>query len=175
MARARPSFSKSAPEPDGLTFYGAAPLVVRDYVKSPKHEWAKACLSASAADRAAVERVVRRFLDLQGDDLNEGLVFREFVDFEPLAEHSDSGMPLSKEYRLFFLDGRLLFSAEYWEKGDYGGSAPPVEGFSDVAARVRSRFFTMDVAKRRDSDWMIVELRDDAPEEISASPCGLDR
>jgi hypothetical protein len=29
-----------------------------------------------------------------------------------------------------------------------------------VAKAVRSRFFTMDVAKRRDGDWLIVELGD---------------
>jgi hypothetical protein len=143
--------------------FGDAPLVVKDYVKSRKHEWDEACFIPSAADHAAVERVVRRFLELQGDDLedlNEGLVFREFVEFEPLAEHSKSGMPLTKEYRLFFLDGRLLFSAEYWEEGDYGAAAPPVDRFLEVAASVRSRFFTMDVAKRRDGEWMIVELGD---------------
>jgi hypothetical protein len=82
------------------------------------------------------------------------------VSFEALAEHSKSGMPLTKEYRLFFLDGRLLYAAEYWEEGDYGGTAPPVDLFSRVAERVRSRFFTMDVAKRCDGEWMIVELGD---------------
>jgi hypothetical protein len=140
--------------------FGDAPLVVKDYVKSRKHEWNEACFIPSAADRATVERIVRRFLELQGDDLNEGLVFREFVEFEPLAEHSKSGMPLTKEYRLFVLDGRPLFSVEYWEEGDYGAAAPPVDRFLEVAASVQSRFFTMDVAKRRDGEWMIVELGD---------------
>lgn len=137
--------------------FGDAPLVVKDYVKSRKHEWDEACFISSASDHTGVERVVRRFLDLQGDDFNEGLVFREFVEFESLAEHSKSGMPLTKEYRFFFLDGHLLYSAEYWEEGDYGGASPPVDRFVEVAANVRSRFFTMDVAKRRDGDWMIIE------------------
>ena len=35
-----------------------------------------------------------------------GLVCREFVELEPLARHSKSGMPLTKEFRLFFLDAR---------------------------------------------------------------------
>jgi hypothetical protein len=107
-----------------------------------------------------VERVVRRFLQLQGEDLNEGLVFREFIQFEPLAEHSKSGMPLTKEFRIFFLDGEPLCSMEYWEEGDYAGVVPPVDQFRTVARTVRSRFFTMDVAKRVGGDWMIVELGD---------------
>ena len=138
--------------------FGTAPLVLKDYVKSRKHEWKEACYISSAADRGSVERVVRRFLELVDDDLNEGLVFREFVNFEPLAQHSKSGMPLTKEFRLFFLDGQPVFWTEYWEEGDYAGIVPPVEPFTKIAAAVKSRFFTMDIAKRLNGDWMIVEL-----------------
>jgi hypothetical protein len=140
--------------------FGSAPLVIKDFVKSRKHEWNEACFIPSASDHEAVERVVRRFVELQGEDLSEGIVFREFVEFEPLGEHPKSGMPLVKEFRIFFLDGEPMYSTEYWEEGDYGGSAPPSEHFQDVAKSVRSRFFTMDVAKRLQGDWMIVELGD---------------
>lgn len=140
--------------------FGPAPIVVKDYVKCRKHEWAEACYILSAADRAAVERVVRRFLDLQGEDRNEGLVFREFIDFEPLGTHSQSGMPLTKEFRLFFLDGAPIYWSAYWDEGDYGETAPPVDHFRPVAQAVQSRFFTMDIARRRDGALMIVELGD---------------
>jgi hypothetical protein len=83
-----------------LRLFGSRPVIVKDFVKSRKHEWEEACFIPSASDRSAVERVVGRFLELQGDDLNEGLVFREFVEFEPLTHHSKSGMPLTKEFRL---------------------------------------------------------------------------
>lgn len=140
--------------------FGSAPVVVKDYVKSRKHEWAEACFIPSAFDRASVERVVRRFLELQGDDLSEGLVFREFVEFEPLGRHPKSGMPLTKEYRLFFLEGQPVFWTPYWEGADYRGSVLPVEQFAGAAGGVRSRFFTMDVAQRRGGEWLIVELGD---------------
>ncbi len=140
--------------------FGGAPVIVKDYVKSQKHHWAEACYIPSAADQAAVERVVGRFLALQGPDLNEGLVFREYVPFEPLAPHAKSGMPLSKEFRLFFLDGSLLLAAPYWGEGAYGALQPPVERFLPLARTVQSRFFTMDVAKRQGGDWLIVELGD---------------
>lgn len=145
---------------EALHPFGEQSVILKDYVKSRKHEWAEACYIPSAADRAAVERVVTRFLQLQGPDLNEGLVFREFVQFEPLAAHSKSGMPLTKEFRLFFLDGRLLLAAPYWDEGEYRDLMPPEGLFQDVARRVQSRFFTMDVARRLDGVWMIVELGD---------------
>jgi hypothetical protein len=140
--------------------FGNVPVIVKDYVKSQKHAWAEACFIPSATDRVQVERVVRRFLELQGPDLAGGLVFREFVEFEPVGRHPRSGMPLTLEYRLFFLDGRPLLATPYWEGVDYEGDGPPVERFTALAGGVRSRFFTMDVARKRDGDWLVVELGD---------------
>ena len=145
---------------EALAPFGDAPVIVKDFVKSRKHEWLEACFIPSAADRGAVVRVVGRFLELQGDDLNEGLVFREYVEFEPVGVHPRSGMPLTEEYRTFWLDGEPLFSAPYWAEGKYRTSEPPIGRFAGVAAAVRSRFFTMDLARRRDGDWMIVEVGD---------------
>ncbi len=140
--------------------FGDRPVILKDFVKSRKHEWDEACYIPSASNLQAVEHVVTRFLQLQGEDLNEGLVFREFVEFEPLTKHSKSAMPLTKEFRLFFLDGQLILSTPYWEEGDYHGVIPPLDMFCTVAKNVQSRFFTMDVAKKLDGTWMIVELGD---------------
>jgi hypothetical protein len=151
--------------------FGDKPLVVKDFVKSRKHDWDDACFIPSAADGAAVERIARRFLQLQGPDLYGGLVFREFEPFEPLGTHLKSGMPLTREYRLFFLDGVPVASAEYWEEGDYGSSAPPLDEFRPIGALVRSRFFTMDVARRTDGAWRVVELGDG---QVAGLPDRLD-
>lgn len=165
---------------DGLTMeaihsalrpFGDRPVIVKDFVKSRKHEWDEACFIPAASDREAVERVVGRFLDLQGSDLNEGLVFRAFEPFEPLATHSKSGMPLTVEFRAFFLDAAPFAVAPYWEEGDYTATMPPVEHFAEVAGRVRSRFFTMDVARRTDGEWRIVELGDG---QVAGLPDRLD-
>ena len=143
-----------------LAPFGDRPLIVKDYVKSRKHEWFEACYIPSATDRQAVERVVTRFLELQGDDVSQGLVFREYVAFQPIGIHPQSGMPLTHEHRLFFLDGTLLADAPYWEADIDDIISPPIEHFGQVAARVPSRFFTMDVAQHIDGRWMIVELGD---------------
>jgi hypothetical protein len=149
---------------EALRPFGEQPVIVKDFVKSRKHEWFEACYIPSAADRVAAERVVGRFLQLQAEDLNEGLVFREFVEFEPLATHSKSGMPLTREYRLFVLDGQVMLAAPYWEEGEYAddeGAQPPLEALHALTRKVQSRFFTMDVARRKsDGAWLIVELGD---------------
>lgn len=146
---------------DAIAVFGDKPLVLKDYVKSRKHEWAEACFIENASDREKVERVVGRFLELQGEDLNEGLAFREFIEFAPLTVHSKSKMPLTREFRLFYLDGKEIYSSRYWEEGDYGREIDvPRELFANIAQNVPSRFFTMDVAEKTDGEFLVVELGD---------------
>jgi hypothetical protein len=144
--------------------FGDAPIILKDFVKSRKYEWNEACYIPSAADTPAAEKVVQRFMELQGVHLNRGLVFREFVELEPvakqLARRPSDAMPLVREYRIFFCNGEPVFSTPYWEEGDYGGETAPLGLFREVGETIRSRFFTMDVARRTNGDWTIVELGD---------------
>lgn len=49
-----------------LAPFGDQPLIVKDYVKSRKHEWREACFIPSAADRQEVACVTDRFLVRRG-------------------------------------------------------------------------------------------------------------
>jgi hypothetical protein len=149
--------------------FGRRPLIVKDYVKSRKHEWAEACFIPDATDAAAVTRVVGRFLELTGSDLQGGLVLREFLELEKVGTHARSGMPLAREWRVFWLDREPVLVAPYWP--EVGGAPPPVETFAAAAARVRSRFFTMDLARRATGEWIIVELGDG---QVAGLPDGAD-
>ncbi|MEP7217761.1 MAG: ATP-grasp domain-containing protein [Bacteroidota bacterium] len=104
--------------------------------------------------------MVGTFIERQGAELAGGLVFREFVELRPLAAHSRSGMPLTQEFRRFYLDGNALLTAEYWEEGKYDIEPPPEHLFQEIAGNVRSRFFTMDIACDINGTWLIVELGD---------------
>ncbi|MBA3471594.1 MAG: ATP-grasp domain-containing protein [Herpetosiphonaceae bacterium] len=143
-----------------LAPFGDRPVILKDYVKSRKHEWHEACYIPSASDRRAVERVVRRFVGLQGTDLNEGLVFREYRSFEPIGSHRQSGMPLTLEFRCFVLDGSVLATSAYWEEGADSAITPPAALFAPLLAQVQSRFFTLDIARQMDGTWLVVELGD---------------
>ncbi len=80
-------------------------------------------------------------------------------------------MPLSLEFRVFFLDGKPLLYGPYWEEGEYGHEKPELTPFLDIAGTIESRFFTMDIAKTRDGRWMIIELGDG---QVSDIPPGSD-
>ncbi|MBD0673688.1 ATP-grasp domain-containing protein [Streptomyces sp. CBMA156] len=82
-----PSDGPVAPGPEELAeaaarLGGHGPAIVKDYVKSRKHEWHEACYVPELADLAAVGRVVERFVELQGEFLAGGVVLRRYEEFE---------------------------------------------------------------------------------------------
>ena len=136
------------------------PIIIKDYVKSQKHYWEEACFIPNASDVENVKSVIHKFLELQDSDLNEGLVFREYIELEKLTNHSESGMPLTKEFRVFILHGRIMTTYEYWDEGNYENVQPIFDSFEELLPRIASKFFTMDIAKKNDGNWIIVELGD---------------
>lgn len=136
------------------------PAVLKDYVKSQKHYWTEACFIPSTRDLDAVERVVRRFLELQADDLNEGLVFREYVPLKLVGQHPKSKLPLAAEFRIFWLGREPLLCHRYWGDLTTFDAPLPLDELRPIVARIPSRFFTMDVALREGGGWTIVELGD---------------
>lgn len=143
-----------------LLHFGSKPIVIKDYVKSQKHKWVEACFIPNAANTEQALEVIQRFLDLQGEDIQGGLVMREFVELAYLANHSKSDMPLSIEYRAFFLGNEPLQVVPYWEEGEYREESPDLSGFKKVIEKIPSPFFTVDLAKRREGGWIIMEIGD---------------
>lgn len=142
--------------------FGNSPIIIKDYVKSRKHEWAEACYIPDASDYDHARFVINNFVKRQGEELNGGLVLRKFIKLEFLVEHSKSNMPLSKEIRIFFFMGEPIFYVNYWEEGTYneGFAYSDIEHLLQAGRKVRSKFFTMDVAKTVSGDWIIIELGD---------------
>ncbi len=140
--------------------FGESPIIVKDFVKSEKHNWDEACFIPNASDSDMVKSVVDKFIELRGDSLNEGLVFRQFEELEFLTEHSKSKMPLTKEFRIFFANKKIVKVFDYWDEGEYGNTKPELDDFIKIAQKIDSKFFTMDVAKKKNGEWIIMELGD---------------
>ena len=140
--------------------FGDKEIIVKDYVKSRKHEWNEACYIPKASDTENVIKIVQRLIELQGSDFNVGIVFREFVKLDFLATHPESNMPLSKEFRIFFAYGEPIYTTNYWGEGDYASLKPNVDEFLSVAKTIKSNFFTLDIARTEEGNWIIIELGD---------------
>ena len=152
--------------------FGDSPIIVKDFVKSEKHNWEDACFIPNASDLDKVKLIVDKFIELRGNSLNEGLVFRQFEELEYLTEHSKSGMPLTKEFRIFFANKKIVKVFDYWDEGEYGETKPELDDFIEIAQEIESNFFTMDVAKKKNGDWIIMELGDG---QVAGLPDNADR
>jgi len=140
--------------------FGPHPVILKDYVKSEKHDWDTACFVPDATDAVQLKRSVERLIELRGKHLNEGIVVREFVTLKALTIHSKSGMPLTEEYRLFFLNKKLIGIYDYWEEGTYDLARPDTTEFEKIALTVDSNFFSMDIARQENGQFIIIELGD---------------
>ncbi|MEH1017557.1 ATP-grasp domain-containing protein [Micromonospora sp. CPCC 206060] len=128
---------------------GSGPAVLRDYTKSLKHHWHEAAYIPEVADHAGTWRVVRRFVELRGDDLTGGLVVRRFERFQ------------GHEVRTWWRDGRCVLVGPHPDTDD--GAPVPEPDLADLADRVRRTgldFVTVDLVRRDDGRWRVVELGD---------------
>lgn len=142
---------------------GTRSVIVKDYVKSCKHEWDTACFVPDVADSAALHRVVDNFLRLRGDDLAGGLVFRAFEDFVPLADGGG-------EARIWWLDGEPVVVTAHPDTPDHLPE-PDLSAVRGPVSRLPARFVTTDLALRADGVWRVVEVGD---AQVSDWPAGTD-
>ena len=140
--------------------FPSGPLILKDYVKSCKHYWEEACFIGDL-DFAKVSRVTERFLELRGEFLEGGLVFRECLSLLPIGVHPQSNLPLTLEYRVFVFKGKILGVGDYWPQGEYGShQRPPESWLQTVIEKIGSPFFALDVALDTDGRWWVIEVGD---------------
>ncbi|MFP3986219.1 ATP-grasp domain-containing protein [Streptomyces sp. E11-3] len=127
---------------------GPGPAVVKDYVKSRKHEWDEACYVPELTDGAGLSAVVRRMFALQDDSLAGGVVVRAYEPFVPEGEA-----------RAWWVDGEPVLVTAH---PDTPGSSPRPElgAVRDAVAALGCRWVTTDLALREDGVWRVVEVGD---------------
>ncbi len=127
---------------------GRGPAIVKDFVKSRKHEWHGACYVPELADTERLTAVVSRFVELQDDFLEGGIVLRAFERF------TEAG-----EARVWWVDGApVLITAHPDSPGKV--PEPKLEGVAECVAALGCPFVTTDLALREDGVWRVVEVGD---------------
>ncbi|WP_069174178.1 ATP-grasp domain-containing protein [Streptomyces griseus] len=138
---------------------GSGPGVVKDFVKSRKHEWEEACFVPELSDTDRLTSVVGRFVDLQGAYLTGGVVLRAYEPF--LA---------GGEARAWWVDGSpVLVTAHPDTPGQV--PAPALDAVGEAVRRLGCRWVTTDLALRKDGVWRVVEVGDG---QVSGLPAGED-
>ncbi|GEM31920.1 hypothetical protein NN3_29270 [Nocardia neocaledoniensis NBRC 108232] len=142
----------------------AGPGIVKDYVKSRKHEWDTACYVSDLRDTAALKRIVERFVELQGEYLAGGVVLREFEDF------ADDAGGRAAEARVWWLDNEPVLVGPHPDD-PAACPAPDLSAVRQAVSALGCRFVTTDVARRADGSWRVIEVGDG---QVSDLPSGVD-
>lgn len=147
-----------------VTPLGDGAGIVKDYVKSRKHEWDTACYIPDLRDSANLRRVVENFVELQGEFLAGGLVLRQFEDFTDTADTPAS------EARVWWLDGEPILIGPHSDN-PAAHVEPDLTTIAPAVSRLGCRFITTDIARRVDGVWRVIEVGD---AQVSDLPSTVD-
>jgi len=142
-----------------LSHFDGKSIIVKDYVKSRKHEWYESCFIEDAADQESALEVIHRFIERQADKFAGGLVLREYLDIVKTGVHFESHMPISEEIRIYCYKSEPICFISYWS----GGMVQMDRSFLsaiDKCAILESPFYTIDLAKKKDGGWVLIEVGD---------------
>lgn len=154
------------------------PFVLKGTTNSRKQDWATHMF---AADRRAAGDVYSR---LAADGLigRQDIVIRKYV---PLVRYGEllGGLPITKEFRYFVLNGRVVSASYYWdsfrEDIDVTRGTPPAAPTPSmdtlvqlVIARIgeQAAFYTVDVGETVDGGAILIELNDGQMAGRSGAP-----
>lgn len=145
------------------------PVVLKGVVNSRKHQWDGFMF---AQDRRQAADVYMR-LSTDGLIGTQPICIRRYVPLETYGT-AIAGLPITCEWRFFVLAGEVIGSGYYWHNFvgdlpipiDVATKEPPdarrlVEHVAKlVHERRHSIFYTVDVARRTDGTWIVIELND---------------
>lgn len=116
--------------------------------------------------------VGRIFGNLVDDSLisNQEIAIREFIPLRNLGE-GINGLPISREYRFFFLNDKRIAKGFYWQNyvDDVNPALVPhleLYSFRAFMEKVVFRlsqyltFYCVDVAQTEKGDWIVIEVND---------------
>jgi hypothetical protein len=136
------------------------PFVVKGKTNSRKNNWRQLMYAPTKRDALEIAALL-----LQDSLIGEqGIIYRKY---EPLVtfEIGVGGLPITNEWRFFFLGNTLLSYGYYWSTADtiLTNVDPKCVKFAQSIANIVAEyvnFFVLDVAKNEVDEWILIEVND---------------
>lgn len=143
------------------------PFVLKGSTNSKKFQWNTHMFAENK------QEAIKVYSRLTEDTLigQQDIYIRQYVPLKKLEEGLN-GLPITEEYRLFILDNQVISGAFYWSShtADFDPSYLktltykniPQSFIDSVLTRIGSnaRFVVVDIARKEDGDWIVIELND---------------
>lgn len=139
------------------------PIIVKGATSGKKFLWNSHMFAKNRA------KAIDVMCKLQDDGLvgEQSIYYRKFI---PLKTYliGFHGLPITKEFRVFVYNGKILSKGFYWS--NYVEDLPEVPNVDDIPEEFlskvidtignRAMFYAVDVAETADGGWIVVELND---------------
>lgn len=135
-------------------------ITVKDFVKSRKHEWTEAFFIPDPSDTVHALRVIRTFIERQGEQLVGGIVLREFIQLKEIGHHPKSHSPIFEEYRVFYWQSTPIVIIDYWNNVQIDLNQQELAFIVEQGQDMASPFFTIDYARKANGELIIMEIGD---------------
>lgn len=148
------------------------PFVLKGETNSRKNDWNRSMFAKDKAEAIAIE----------GRLLQDGLIGQQKIyvrKYVPLVTYfvGIGGVPITKEFRFFVCNGKIISSGYYWQNyaEDLEKVPSPDEVPADFLRKVidivsrRINFFVVDVAQTQAGDWIVIELNDGSQSGLSCN------
>ncbi len=136
---------------------GPSPWIVKDYVKSAKEEWHRACFVPEKASFEDFSAICERLVELRGEAFETGFVVKKYLELATLFGFTAEQRRVTDEHRLVFWQGELVAHAPYY---DVDSTLDDPSSFATLGDRIASPFFTADVARLAAGGYTVVEIND---------------
>lgn len=99
---------------------------------------------------------------------SQGVVIRKFEEFKSYG-NDISGIPIAHEFRFFIFNGRIFAKGFYWashpeviEEFNPDPNEVPTQFLFQIVEKLApySNFYSLDIAKRKDEIWRVVEINE---------------
>ncbi|XGU46429.1 ATP-grasp domain-containing protein [Fusobacterium necrophorum subsp. funduliforme] len=134
--------------------------IIKDYVKSRKHEWKDSFFIPFHQNMEYKRKIIENFIHRQGEGLIGGIVFREFISLKSLGLHQKSAIPISEEYRIVILLGKIISISSYWIRKEKINKEKIENFVTKYIHKIKSNFFTIDLGVLENGELIIIELGD---------------
>jgi hypothetical protein len=139
------SVDKALKEMDGLVY------MIKDFVKSEDKLHYKELINPdnyTCDDVTSMYNIIRMFIDDREPLFNEGIVLKEMLNLKLYGDTGGKGKFIHNEWRYFFIrNGNDLEMIAYPKKVISGMNAPKYSFVKNIATKLDSNFFTIDVAE----------------------------
>lgn len=138
---------------------GPPPWIVKDWVKSAKEAWHRACFVPAGADEDDFRAICTHLLALRGDRFAGGFVIKTYLELATLPGFLPEQRRVTDEHRLVFWEGALVAHAPYYD-AESELDARALQAFAFLGDVIGSPFFTADVARLAAGGTTVIEIND---------------